>query len=394
VAAITFGGGPGVLSADQCAHHGLATPPLEPHSSERLKPLVTPIASVANPIDLTPETYNQPKWFALFPEALDVVAADPNIHTLFFQCGPMSRGAEELVDVISALRSRTDKMICVGWPLASRAVLDRLSARGVYAFPEYARGIRAIGQSVRYRSALSRPSRPASVESPDFPWPSFVPHPTAGLVISEHQCHRILAAAGLPTAAGQLASTGEEALRVANAVGYPVVLKGISSAVTHRAAAGLLALCVGSDPGVCDAFRRLTDRAKGLGITLEGIYVQHMVGGGLELLVSAFRDPVFGVMVSCGAGGNLTELIDDVTVERAPVDEGQALHMLDRLRIMRQAPRLEREGDPRRVVEFLAGFSRLAATAPWRRFVLEVNPIKWNRDGVVAVDGLLVVEEP
>jgi acyl-CoA synthetase (NDP forming) len=394
VAAITFGGGPGVLSADQCAQHGLATSPLMPISTERLKPLVPPIASVANPIDLTPEAYNQPRWFALFPQALDVVAADPNIHTLFFQCGPMSRGAEELADVMSALRSRTEKMICVGWPLASRAVLERLSARGVYVFPEYARGIRAIGQLVRYRSDLSRPSRPSNVKVPPFDWSSLVTDPTPGTVISEHECHRILAAAGLPTAAGQVARSVEEALRVANAMGYPVALKGISSAVTHRASAGLLVLSIGSDQEVRDAFRRLTERANGLGVTLEGIYVQHMVGGGLELLVSAFRDPAFGVMVTCGAGGNLTELIDDVTVERAPVDEALALYMLQRLRIMRQAPRLEPEGDIWRVAEFLAHFSLLAVTAPWRRFVLEVNPIKWNRGGVVAVDGLLVVEEP
>lgn len=394
VAAITFGGGPGVLSADQCARNGLATPPLEPMSRAQLKPLVTPIASVANPIDLTPETYNQPKWFALFPQALDVVAADPNIHALFFQCGPMSRGAEELVDVISALRSRTDKTICVAWPLASRAVLERLSARGVYVFPEHARGIQAIGRLVGYRSALSRPSRPSDVGVPAFDWSSHVASPTAGTVISEHQCHRILAAAGLPTAAGQLAGSDEEALRAARAVGYPVALKGISSAVTHRAAAGLLALGIGSDQEAREAYHRLSARANGLGVRLQGVYVQHMVGGGLELLVSAFRDPVFGVMLSCGAGGNLTEVIDDVTLERAPVDEALALHMLGRLRIMQRAPRLERGGDPRAVAEFILHFSRLAATAPWRRFVLEVNPIKWSREGVVAVDGLLLVEEP
>ncbi len=394
VAAITFGGGSGVLSADQCVQNGLATPPLEPLSTERLKRLVTPIASVANPIDLTPETYNQPKWFALFPQALDVVAADPSIHTLLFQCGPMSRGAEELIDVVCALRSRTEKLVCVGWPLASRPWVERFSAQGVYVFPEHARGIRAIGQLARYRSALSQPSRPGQVGFPAFDWSPFVGRPTAGTVVSEPQCHRILAAAGLPTAAGQLASSCEEALQAANAVGYPVVLKGISPAVTHRAAAGLLALGIGSDLEVRAAFRRLSDRANRSGIILEGIYVQHMVGGGLELLVSAFRDPLFGVMVSCGAGGNLTELIDDVTLERAPVDEALALHMLERLRIGRHAPRLEREAKPRALAEFLVHFSRLVATAPWQRFVLEVNPVKWSPEGVAAVDGLLLVEEP
>lgn len=328
VAAITFGGGNGVLSADQCVQYDLATPALEPVSRERLKHVVPPIASVANPIDLTPDTYNQPNWLALFPQALDIIAADPNIHTLFFQCGAMAHRAQEMMDNICALRSRTGKTVCVAWPLASGAVRERLPAEGIYVFPEFARGIRAIGQLVRYRSALSRPSRPNHVEVPAFDWSSFVANPAAGMVISEHQCHRILAAAGLPTAAGRLAGSCEETLRAADAVGYPVALKGISSTVTHRAASGLLALGVRSDQEARDAFRRLTDRANSLGVRLEGVYVQRMVGGGLELLVSAFRDPVFGLMISCGAGGNLTEVIDDVTLERAPVDQALALTML------------------------------------------------------------------
>jgi acyl-CoA synthetase (NDP forming) len=394
VAALTFGGGSGVLSADQCAQHGLVTPPLAAASRERLRDLVTPLASTVNPIDLTPETYNQPRWLALFPQALDVIAADPGVDTLFFQCGAMAHRAPELIAEIGALRSRTDKTVCVAWPLAPRVVLEQLPAQGIYPFPEIARGIRAIGQAARYRAALARPSRPARVEVPAFDWSPFVPSATAGAVIGEARCHRILAAAGLPTAAGRLAAAPEDAVRAAHAVGYPVALKGVAAGVTHRAAAGLLALDLRADPEVRDAVERLAGRAAATGVALEGFYVQHMVGAGLELLVSAFRDPLFGVMVSCGAGGNLAELIDDVVLERAPVDEAAARQLLGRLRIARHAPRLAPGVDPGLAAAFVAGFSRLAATAPWRRFVLEVNPIKVTREGVVAVDGLLVVEEP
>ncbi len=394
VAALTFGGGSGVLSADQCVQHGLTTPSLAPASQERLKDLVTPLASVANPIDLTPETYNQPRWLARFPQALDVIAADPAIDTLFFQCGAMAHRAPEMMDAIGALRRRTDKTVVVAWPLAPRTVLERLPAEGIYPFPEIARAVRALGQVTRHRAVLARPPRAAAVETAGLDWSALVPRPEAGTVVGEHRCHRILAAAGLPVAAGRLAGSPEDAVRAAHAVGYPVALKGISPAVTHRAAAGLLALGVRSDEEVRDGFHRLTARATSRGVELEGVYVQHMASGGLELLVSAFRDPVFGVMVSCGAGGNLTELIDDVVLERAPVDEALALHMLERLRIVRHAPRLAPGVDPRVAAGFVTAFSRLAATAPWRQFVLEVNPIRVSGEGVVAVDGLLVVEEP
>lgn len=394
VAAMTFGGGTGVLSADQCALEGLATPSLEPASRECLKKLMPPIASLANPIDLTPETYNQPQWLELFPKALDVIAADPNVQTLFFQCGGMAHRAQEVIDNICGIRERTQKTVCVFWALAPDAARKRLAAEGIYVFPEVARGVRAIGHAVRFASALLRPARARQVALPDFDWSAHVDRPLAGAVISENQCHAILAAAGLPVAAGRLAVTEDDMVRAAHAVGYPVALKGISATVPHRTAAGLLELDVRSDGEARHAHRRIAERAKRARVDLDGVYVQQMVKGRLELLVSAFRDPTFGVMVSCGAGGNLTEVIADVTLERAPVDEVMALRMLDRLRIVRGAKKLGADADPRHAARFVAGFSRLAATAPWARFVFEVNPIKWGRDGVAAVDGLLVVEKP
>jgi acyl-CoA synthetase (NDP forming) len=395
VAAVTFGGGGGVLAADQCARQGLTTPGLAPGSVERLRELVTPLASVANPIDLTPETYNQPRWLARLPEALAVIAADPSVHTVFLQLGAAGHRARELMDAIGGLRRQSAKPVCVAWTLAPRVVQERLPAEGIYPFPEIARAVRAIGQMTRYRAARDRPPRRDAAGAPAVDWAAVVPAPVAaGTVVSEPRCHRLLAAAGLPTAPGGLAGAVDEALAVARAVGYPVALKGVSPAVTHRAAAGLLALGVRSDAETRKAFERLTARAAALGAGLEGIYVQHMVAGDLELLVSAFRDPLFGVMVSCGAGGNLTEVIDDVVLERAPVGDAMAHHMLERLRIVGHARRLAPDADLAAAARFLARFSRLAATAPWRRFVLEVNPVRLSRSQAVAVDGLLVVEDP
>jgi acetyltransferase len=395
LAVVTFGGGTGVLAADQCVRHGLATPTLQPASRERLADLVTPLASTANPIDLTPETYNQPRWLERLPAALDVIAADPGVHTVFFQCGAMGHKATEIMDVIGGLRSRSDKPVCVTWTLAPPSVPARLPAEGLYPFPETSRAVRAIGHVAAYQAARARSRRSGALEPLAFDWGAHVaPGAAAGTVVPEDRCHRLLAAAGLPVAAGGLAGSPDEAARVASAVGYPVALKGISPAVTHRAAAGLLALGIRSAEEARAAFEGLAARAAGRGVALDGVYVQHMVAGPLELLVSAFRDPVFGVMVSCGAGGNLTEVIDDVVLERAPVGEPLARDMLGRLRLVRHAPRTEPGVDLAAAARFVGEFSRLAATAPWRRFVLEVNPIRVSGEGAVAVDGLLVIDEP
>jgi len=164
--------------------------------------------------------------------------------------------------------------------------------------------------------------------------------------------------------------------------------------MTHRAAAGLLELDLRSEEDVRDAYRRLSELACGESIALNGLYVQHMEKGRLELLVSAFRDPVFGVMVTCGAGGNLAEIIDDVTLERAPFSPTQAARVLQRLHIIRGAKHIDKNANLEAVAEFVARFSELAEASPWKKFVFEVNPIKWHSNHVVAVDGLLIIEEP
>jgi acetyltransferase len=389
IAAITFGGGSGVLSADQCAVHGLVVRPLTPQTRERLAPLVPPIAAIANPIDVTPQVYNQDKWFACFSEALDVIAADPGIDIVFCQFGPMSQRGNEIATMIADLRERTEKTVCTAWPLAPRGAPKVLRSRGVHVFQEYERAIAVLGKLASRGPRDRRAAAP--VERVD--WTSAGPV-GEGTVISEHECHRLLAAAGIDVAKARLATTAEEAAAAAHAVGLPVAMKGISAAVTHRAAAGLVRLDLRSEAEVRAAYRDLTGRAAELEVSLDGVYVQTMVKGGIEIIVSAFRDPVFGVMISCGAGGNLTEIIDDVTIASAPLDADEAAAMLERLRIVRGARKLDPDAKLADLAGFVAHVSRAAMSAPWRRFVIEINPVKWRAAGVTAVDGLIIVEKP
>jgi acetyltransferase len=381
VGVITFGGGNGVLAADQCALHGLSTPALSAQGTERLRPLLVSVASAANPLDLTPTTAFRPEALAQLPAALDVIGAEPEIHSLLFIVGSLASKANEIGEVISGLAERSSKPVAACWPSPPRGVQARLAERGIYTFLEAERAIAAIGRIRARGDAALRPARGG--EKPlAFDWTPFVAQ--GDTVVSEPQCHRILKAAGLPVAAGELVTNEADAVRIAKAIGLPVVLKGISVQVTHRAKAGLVAVDLRSTDEVRDAFRRLTARAAELVARIDGIYVQKMHKGGAELLVSAFRDPHFGTMVSCGSGGVLTEVIADVVTERAPASEALAAHMLGRLRSKRFA------GGP--AAAFLARFSALAATAPWDKFVLEVNPVLCTREAAVAVDGLLIVD--
>jgi acyl-CoA synthetase (NDP forming) len=169
VAPITFGGGFGVLAADQCARRGLATPPLADAAREQLKGLLPAIAAIGNPFDLTPVTYNQPAWMAKLPQALKVIAADDAIDTILFMCGPMGRHGKELAGIIRDLRDATRKTVCLGWPLAPAGMVERARKDGFFVFTEFDRAINAIAKVAGFaatsivRSAARRPAhRPPS----------------------------------------------------------------------------------------------------------------------------------------------------------------------------------------------------------------------------------------
>ena len=226
-----------------------------------------------------------------------------------------------------------------------------------------------------------------------FPWSDFIPPTTgSGVVVSEHVVARILEAAGLPVARGRIAATTDESVRAAQEVGFPVAIKAISKAITHRAAMGLVALNVGTTDAVASTDRSFRARAAELGAPLDGIWVQHMFAGDRELLVTALRDQEFGVMVGCGIGGGMTEVIDDVVFARAPVDAAGARDLLKALKTIRRLPDFLSDRQRELAADFVARFSSLAATAPWQQFTFEVNPLKLGADAVAAVDGLLLLE--
>jgi acyl-CoA synthetase (NDP forming) len=388
---VTFGGGSGVLSADQCEAAGLSTPALAGETRARLATLVPPTASIGNPVDLTPVVFNKDEWLARFPDVLDAMVSDPGTDAVLLQCGPMAHGANAIAGAIADVAERSPKSVCLAWPLAPAGIPELLRARGMHVFGEYQRAIRTVAKLAEYEAGSA--DSEAIESAPGFPWLTHVPSATPGEIVAEDACHRLLAAAAIPVAAAVLATSENEAVAAAEQIGWPVVLKGNSPVVTHRAAAGLIALGLGSEAEVRAAHHTLLSRAREASIELSGIYVQRMEDG-FELLLSAFRDPTFGVVVSVGAGGVLTEALADVTLELAPVGPRRALEMLRRIRTVRGLEAHDGNLDLTAAAALISDFSRLAVTAPWRRFVLEVNPVKVNAQRAVAVDGLLIVEDP
>jgi acetate---CoA ligase (ADP-forming) len=385
----TFGGGSGVIATDQCVREGMTVPPLSEATRAALAPLMSPLGSALNPVDMTPGAVTNPKNRANLPDVLRILggAAETDL-TLFFASG-FGALASNVAEMFLAMREEARQPVCLSWQSPPPGITEALNARGVLVFNEHARAIRAMGHIVRYAADLRHHIRRVDCAAAPFDWQAWLP--PGGGVVSEDVASAALEAAGLPVARARLARTEEAATQAAAEVGLPVAMKGISAAVTHRAAAGLVALDIRTAADTATTFRRLAQRAEELGVSLDGVWVQHMFHGSIELLVTAIRDREFGMMVGVGMGGGMTEIIDDVVFTRAPIDAEGAGDLLLRLRTLGRLPGLLSPAQRGAAANFIAGFSALVATAPGQNFTFEVNPLKVGDADVAAVDALIVL---
>ncbi len=176
-------------------------------------------------------------------------------------------------------------------------------------------------------------------------------------------------------AAARSVTTREEALAAAAELGYPVALK--AGELLHKSEAGGVMLGLGDENALAEAFEELTAR---LGAQVLSVERMAPVAEGVELIVGAKRDPRFGAVVLVGLGGVYAEILDDVAVALAPIDDRQAERLI---RSLRGAPLLEgaRGRPPLHIAaaaHAVAAVSRAAAACP-QILELDVNPLLVHR---------------
>jgi acetate---CoA ligase (ADP-forming) len=393
IVVLGHGGGAGVLAADQAGMAGLEVPELSAGTRAALAPTMPAIASTRNPIDLTPEAYVQERWRVQLPSTLEVLdrSGEADVLLTQFAVGE-SVHPEDHVGPVAALHRSGSTAVAVYSRSPGPRATELYAEAGIHVFRDQRVAIETL-------SLLTGPILPAgdrrlldAAAELRHPLPDLALPPVHdGEVLAEDRVHELLGKAGFDGLRGGTARSPEEAADLAAALGFPVVMKVLSPQITHRAAAGLVRLGVPGPDEAARAFRELAAGTAERGADLLGVLVQETAPAGAELLLSGFRDPVFGPVVSCGAGGVLTELIDDVSFARAPLSPPAALELLRRLRILGH-PKGLALADAAPVIALLADFSELVARLPWPRFVLELNPVSAGAGRAVPLDGLLVVE--
>jgi acetate---CoA ligase (ADP-forming) len=208
---------------------------------------------------------------------------------------------------------------------------------------------------------------------------------SAAPVLSERVSREVLAAYGIPLVPAVPAATGEEAVRAAEGLGFPVVVKADVAGVAHKAAAGLVSVNVATPDAVRRAFDAVTSRAS----DAEGALVE-ATASGVELICGMRRDPMFGPVVLLGVGGALTEVLREVAVRVCPLSAEDLPEMLDEC----AAGRLLRAAgvDPAAVLDVVTKLSLLAMDHPEIEEV-DVNPLFAGVEGVMAADALIILQD-
>jgi acetyl-CoA synthetase (ADP-forming) len=209
--------------------------------------------------------------------------------------------------------------------------------------------------------------------------------------LSEYQSKQVLSAYGIPVTREFLAKDSAEAAKFAKKLGYPVVLKGCSPALTHKTERQLIALKLRDDKEVTEAFDGITKRA---GEPLDGVLVQEMVSGSRELVVGLTRDEQFGPCAMLGLGGIFVEVLKQVTFRIAPLEERDALEMMDELpgKKILDAFRGEPPVDRKALAQVLIAVGRIGLEHEAVKEI-DVNPLIIAGAKPVAVDALVVLGE-
>ncbi|MGW2330479.1 acetate--CoA ligase family protein [Streptomyces sp. NPDC001700] len=206
---------------------------------------------------------------------------------------------------------------------------------------------------------------------------------------------RITDAYGIPTPAEGLAESADDAVKLADRIGFPVVLKIVSPEISHKTDAGGVRVGLGSAAEVRGAYTAIVTNARAYdpSARIQGVQVQRMVpDGGQEVIVGAVTDPTFGKVVAFGLGGVLVEVLKDITFRLAPASRDDALSMLDGIRAA-EVLRGVRGGEPvdrDALADLIVRVSDLVTDFPDVTEV-DLNPVFATGSGVLAADVRLLL---
>ncbi len=388
VAIVSNAGGPAILCADACEAGGLVIPTLSEQTRARLATILPETASLLNPVDLIatagPDEYRRTIELLLAGDETDALLV---LYVPVDLSDPQGIG-EAIRDGIQAGRAAGGAgkpvLVC---RMGEEATIAPLTLEGEgetipsYAFPETA--ARVLSKAAAYAEwrrqpvgmipdfadmdlSAARKICTAVLESGGAGW------------LSAEETRTVLTDMRLPILPGGTAGTPEEAAALARRIGFPVAVKLASRSIVHKTEVEGVRLNLGSEHAVRRAFTEIRERlAKERALdAMDGVLVQPMLPGGVELMVGVAQDPLFGPVIAFGLGGIHVEILKDVCFRITPLTDRDAAEMVRGIKGVRllEGYRGHPPADIQAVEEVLLRVSRLVEEIP-EISELDLNPV-------------------
>lgn len=386
VAIVSISGAVGAILADKCIGAELEVPTLPQALQQTLRAGIPDYGMVSNPIDVTGNVVNDPGFVRT---ALGALAGSDAIDTVIVYAPGYL--LDRMADDLAAVAAAHDSLI-VAVDTGRSTRREFLRDAGVPVMTDIGMTMQTLAPFLHWHERRARKPWRALVGST----PADVAKSPGALPRHEQEARQWFASHGVPTIDERIATTADEAVAAAKALGYPVAMKVLSADIPHKTEAGGVHLRLATADAVRDAFHTMMDSVRRYApeAHIDGVMVQTMAAPGVELIVGAVRDPVFGPALTVGLGGTLTELYRDVSHRLLPVDADVAREMLGQLKAFplldgyRNAPHRDVDAACAAIAGFSRAFLALGAAAA----EAEINPLAVHEQGkgVAMLDALVL----
>ncbi len=397
VVIVTNAGGLGVMSADACNDHDVRIAELDNGTVEKLREGLPKEATPYNPVDIVGDADAERVRFAV-----ETILEDGNCHCLAAIFGP-----NDIIDLVAIAEVLAASQEKYGIPIVASFIggtqvapgVDRLEELGIpnYDIPD--RAIRAISAVLGWWARRNALKGETPVIEGDLERAREVLDRVMAKgqnTLREDEGKELLAAYHIPLPKEDIATDQEQAVDMADQIGYPVVMKVASRDILHKSDVGGVAMNLRTSEEIRQAFQHIMQScgSRMPDAKIEGVTVQQMVSG-YEAIVGINRDPQFGPVVTFGLGGIFVEIMKDVTSRIAPltgVDVEEMISAIKGYPVLQGA----RGGEPADISSLKETILRLAQIAIDFPEIaeLEVNPLIVGKEGegCRAVDALVTLE--
>ncbi len=404
LAIVTNAGGPGVLATDALVAGGGELAELSAETMKAFDEILPPQWSHNNPVDILGDA--EPERYA---KSLEIAAKDPAIDGMLVILTPQDMtNPTQIAEKLKPYAKGFGKPVLASWMGGAEVAAGEqiLNQAGIpsFQFPDSA--VRAFNYMWRYaynlKGLYETPSLPQHADSAlQREAAEQIIHTVRAAgrtLLTEYESKDLLKAYGIPTVETRIASTAEEAVKAAEEIGYPVVVKVYSFTITHKTDVGGVMLNLNDAEAVGRAFRLIqlfvTDR---MGAEhFHGVTVQPMVTlNGYELIIGSSLDSQFGQVMLFGTGGQLVEVFRDRALALPPLNSTLARRLMEQTKIFTalQGVRGRRPVDIAALEELLVRFSQLIAEQRWIKEI-DINPLLASPERLLALDARVVLHGP